>query len=408
MKKIKTMFELRSYQKKISKDGLDILKKNKILILNLAVRTGKSHISLEIAKNYKKVLFITKKKAIQSVLDDYKAANHKFDVIVTNYENLHKIEGVFDLVICDESNEKISAYPKPTLNAKRVKEFVFNDLILLTGTLLPESNSQIFHQLWVSKYSPFKQYKNFYAFHKDLGNQKILYTSYGQAKDYSSIDYDKIEKFINKIKISFTQQEAGFVSQINEVIHNVKMLHSTKGVIRRLKKDLIVEGKEEVLLADTSVKMMQKVHQLSSGTVKFESGNSKVLDYSKIDYIKNNFKNKKIAIFYKFKAELEMINSVFDLAKDIDEFDNSDKNIAFQFVSGRSGIKLNKADCIIAMNIDFSATTYWQFRDRMTTINRKQSDIHWLFSDCGIENKIYKSVMNKKNFTTQTFKKYGF
>ena len=100
-----------------------------------------------------------------------------------------------------------------------------------------------------------------------------------------------------------------------------------------------------------------------------------------------------------------MIESAFDLAKDIDEFDNSDKNIALQFVSGRSGIKLDKADCLVAINIDFSATTYFQFRDRMTTIDRKQSDIHWIFSDCGIEGKIYKSVMSKRNYTTQTFKK---
>ena len=35
-----------------------------------------------------------------------------------------------------------------------------NDLLLLTGTLLPESNAQIFHQLWVSPYSPYKAYKN--------------------------------------------------------------------------------------------------------------------------------------------------------------------------------------------------------------------------------------------------------
>jgi len=114
------MFELRDYQKEISVKGLEILRKYKILILNLEVRCGKSHIAHEIAKNYKSVLFITKKKAIQSIWDDYITAGHDFDIVVTNYENLHKIEGKYDLVICDESNEKISAFPKPTLNAKRV------------------------------------------------------------------------------------------------------------------------------------------------------------------------------------------------------------------------------------------------------------------------------------------------
>jgi hypothetical protein len=399
------MFKLRDYQVDLAKQCEEKLKEHKIAIMNVAVRCGKTHVALEIGKNYNSVLFITKKIAIASIESDYKAAGHTFDIIITNYENLHKISGVFDLVICDESNEKISAFPKPTLNAKRVKSFVTNDLILITGTLLPESNSQIYHQLWVSKHSPFKQYKNFYAFHTALGNKKMLFTSYGEKKDYASLDYSRIQPFIDPIKVSFTQKESGFVSKINETIHKVEMLDSTKEIIKTLKKNLVVEGRDEIILGDTSVKLMQKIHQMSSGTVKFESGNSKILDHSKVNYIKDNFSGNKIAIFYKFKAELEMLESFFDLAKDIEEFDNSDKNIALQFVSGRSGIKLDKADFIVAINIDFSATTYFQFRDRMTTIDREQSDIHWIFSDCGIEQRIYNSVMSKRNYTTQTFKK---
>ena len=215
------MFKLRDYQHKATVDGKEILKKYKILILNFAVRTGNSHIALEISKDYNNVLFITKKKAIKSILDDYKTANHLFNITVINYESLHKVEGVFDLVICDESNEKISAFPKPTLNAKRVKQFVSNDLILLTGTLLPESNAQIFHQLWVSKHSPFKSFKNFYSFHKMYGIPEIIYTSYGQSNNYSNVPYDKIKGAINNIKLSYTQEQAGFESVINEEVHTL-------------------------------------------------------------------------------------------------------------------------------------------------------------------------------------------
>ena len=399
------MFKLRDYQQKFSIEGLEILKKHKILILNLEVRTGKSHIALDIGKNYNNVLFITKKQAIQSVLDDYKTAQHTFELKVTNYENLHKIEGKYDLVICDESNEKIAAYPKPTLNAKRVKGFVINDLMLLTGTLLPESNSQIYHQLWVSKYSPFVRFKNFYAFHKSLGTPKTRYTSYGETKDYSLVEYNKIVSYIDPIKISYTQKESGFNVEIKEVIHTVKIKQSTINIINKLKKDLVVVGKEEVILADTGVKLMSKVHQLSSGTVKFESGNSKVIDTSKIDYIKKEFKGKKIAIYYKFKEELNMIKTAFDLAETIEEFDSTNKCIAFQFVSGRSGIKLDKADCIVALNIDFSHTTYQQFKARTITSTTKEAFIHWIFSDCGFERKVLAAVENKKNYVLQTFKK---
>lgn len=401
------MFSLRPYQEEASEQGLEILRKYKILILNYEVRLGKSHIALEIAKNYSNVLFITKKKAIQSVNNDYIEAGHDFDLTVINYESLHKLDGKFDLVICDESNEKISAYPKPTLNAKRVKKFVINDLMLLTGTLLPESNSQIFHQLWVSKYSPFANYKNFYAFHNALGIPEVIYTTYGQSKSYKNTPYKNIEPFINPIKLSYTQKEAGFKSEIKDVIHKVAMKQATKIIIKALKKNNIVQGRDEVIIADSGVKLMSKLHQLSSGTIKFDSGNSMILDTNKIDYVFDKFKGRKIAIFYKFKEELNLIKSVYDLAETIEEFDKSDKNIAFQFISGRSGIKLDKADCIVAINVDFSSTTFQQFRARAVTSKSKGFEVHWIFSDIGFEDKVLKTVQGKENYTLQTFRKNG-
>ena len=55
-------------------------------------------------------------------------------------------------------------------------------------------------------------------------------------------------------------------------------------------------------------------------------------------------------------------------------------------------------------NIDFSATSYWQSRDRMTTKDRLTSDVYWLFSENGIESKIHKAVKDKKAYTVNHFK----
>ena len=63
------------------------------------------------------------------------------------------------------------------------------------------------------------------------------------------------------------------------------------------------EGKDEVILGDTAAKLLQKVHQLYSGTVKFESGRSMVIDTSKAEFIKEQFAGNKIGIFYVFKAD---------------------------------------------------------------------------------------------------------
>lgn len=59
----------------------------------------------------------------------------------------------------------------------------------------------------------------------------------------------------------------------------------------------MVEGKNGVVLADTAVKEMQKLHQLYSGTIKFEDGSRFVFDETKSKFIAQKFKNQKIAIF---------------------------------------------------------------------------------------------------------------
>jgi len=176
----------------------------------------------------------------------------------------------------------------------------------------------------------------------------------------------------------------------------------------KLKKNLVVEGKDEVILADTPVKLMMKLHQLYSGTIKFESGNSTVLDTSKAEFIKEKFKGKKIGIFYKFKEELNALRQVFgaeNLTTELSVFEVTSKSIALQIVSGREGISLRKADALVYYNIDFSATSYWQSRDRMTTKDRLESDVYWIFSKGGIEKEIYKAVSKKKDYTVNHFKK---
>jgi hypothetical protein len=75
-------------------------------------------------------------------------------------------------------------------------------------------------------------------------------------------------------------------------------------------------------------------------------------------------------------------------------------------VSGREGINLSTANALVFYNIDFSATSYWQSRARIQTKDRTETaQIYWIFSYNGIEDKIYKAVMDKKDYTLNHFKK---
>ena len=152
---------------------------------------------------------------------------------------------------------------------------------------------------------------------------------------------------------------------------------------------------------------MQKTHQLYSGTIKLEDGSSAIVDDSKGVFIKKKFQGKKIGIFYKFKEELKLLQSVYgeELTTNLDEFNATNKNIALQIVSGREGISLSKADYLVYFNIDFSATSYWQSRDRLTTKERQTNDVYWIFSKGGLEDKIYRQVQDKKSFTTKHYER---
>jgi hypothetical protein len=271
----------------------------------------------------------------------------------------------------------------------------------------PESFSQIFHQFWINDFAPFKQYTNFYKWANDYVNVTEQNLGYARVKVYKDGKEQLILKSVQPYIITFTQAQAGFTSEVNEHILECEMLPITYDIIKRLKRDKIVQGKSGLILGDTGVKLMQKVHQLSSGTCKFEDGTSMVIDYSKAEFIKWKFENEKIAIFYKFKEELNALKSIYesDLTEDLDEFNNTFKCIALQIVSGREGISLKNAKYLVYYNIDFSATSYWQSRDRLTTMDRNTNDIYWVFSKGGIERSIYKSVMNKKNYTLSNFKR---
>jgi len=378
----------------------------------MQVRTGKTLTAMGIAQklSIKNMLFVTKKKAISSIENDYNKLKPPYNLTCINYESLHKVTGKFDLIVLDEAHS-MGALPKPSKRAKLVKELVIlNDpyVILMSGTPTPESFSQMYHQVYVCPQNPFNTYKNFYSFARDYVNvfQKTI-NSYPV-----NVYLDGKQSILDEMKpymISYTQKEAGFKVQTKEEVLKVKMKDVTYDLIKRLKKDLVIEGQktDEVILADTGVKLMSKIHQLYSGTVKFESGKSQVIDLSKAEFIRTNFKNKKLGIFYKFTAEYKALKDVYgdDLTCDLEEFKTSDKTIALQIVSGREGISLKEADCLVYYNIDFSALSYWQSRDRMTTKDSKQNDVYWIFSEGGIESKIYKAVSKKKDYTLRHFRK---
>ena len=404
--------KFREYQTTIIEKAKGVLQAHHFVYLSMEVRTGKTLTALGVAEKLgiTNLLFVTKKKAISSIEADYKKLMPAYQITVINYESLHKVEGVFDFVVLDEAHT-MGAYPKPSKRTKLVKQIILRQnpfVVLMSGTPTPESFSQIYHQVYACAKNPFSQYKTFYKFAKEYVNvtQQMFHSMPSNNYDDGKPEIlDRMKPYM----ISYTQKEAGFKSKIQEHVLKVQMSELTYRFVKEMREHGVIEGKKtkEVILGDTGVKKMSKIHQLFSGTVKLENGKRMITDLSKAKFIHTKFKNQKIGIFYKFKAEYDALKQVYEdaLTDDLEEFNSTNKNIALQIVSGREGISLKKADCLVYYNIDFSALSYWQSRDRMTTKDSKSSDVYWIFAEKGIETKIYKTVTKKKDYTLRHFKK---
>ena len=394
---------LRDYQLELSHKACGILKDKRIVYLAMQVRTGKTLTALHTAHLYgaKNVLFLTKKKAISSIERDYENFGYSFNITIVNDEQLPKIESNYDLIIHDE-HHRFGAFPKPS---QRVKEFKLKfsriPMIFLSGTPAAESYSQMFHQFWVSGYTPFKEV-NFYKWAKTYVNVKQKQLGYAIVNDYSDAKIDLIDAVIQPYILKFTQEESGFESKVNE--HVIYYPTLCRNLIERLEKDLIIEGKENVILADTGAKLMQKVHQLESGTIKFECGKSMILNTRKAEFIRDYFEGKKLAILYYFVEEFELLKLVFpNFTTDLDEFNRTDKHYIGQQYATAMGVNLSKAHCLVFYNFGYSGTNFIQARDRMTVKERPVNDVFFVYGKGSLSEKIHKTVSQKKNFTLKMY-----
>ena len=406
------MYKLKEHQIEKSKELNEILLDYKIAYLAGEVRSGKTLTALQAAQLYKanKVIVITKKKAISSIKSDYNNLKFTFDLVVINYESLHKLDNYdCDLVIYDESHS-LSKFAKPSVRTKLCKKLFFNvPCILMTGTSAVESYSQYYHQFFVSSYSPFSRYKNFYKWAKDFVDVWERKLPTHSIRVYDRANVEKIDKILKPYMVVMTQKDAGFNVKITENYLEIDTPKKIRNAVKKLMKDKFLKGKETYIFGDTPAKLQSKVHQLYNGHCIIEDVNGEtsnvILDTYKVDFIRERFKDDKIVIMYYYQNELKMIESVFGEAvtTDIDEFNTTDKSFALQ-QSSSEGMNLSKAKYLVYLNLGFSGKNYIQSRDRMTVQSRKENNIYFICESDGIAKNILQAVTKKKNFNSRIFK----
>ena len=408
------MIQLREYQKVGAIKANELLHTLKIVYLCYEVRTGKTLTALHAADLYgaKKVLFLTKKRAVETktIQHDYDMLQPSFEVVITNNESLHKItDNDFDLIISDEHHRNAS-FPKPNKTTKEIKQrFGHLPMIFLSGTPAIENGSQWYHSFWISNYSPFIE-KSFYRWADKYTIPAIRYFGAIQVKDYSKSIDTLINPIIEPYLLKYTQKEAGFTSEISEHVIYYDLPERLKNMTETLLKDEIIRGNSDVIIANNAAAMMTKIHQIENGTVITDSGAPHILDTYKAEFIKQYFRGKKIAIFYYFQKEMELLKSVFkdEITSDILEFNSTNKSFLIQQISGSEAISLKAAEALVYYNFSYSGKTYTQGRDRMTTKEREENNVYFIIGKKSINERIYKAVKSKKRYNETLFlKDYG-
>lgn len=402
------MISLRNYQNSIVTAASAVLAEKKIVYLAMEPRTGKTITALSIAKKngYSSILFITKKKAIPSIDHDFKFFEFTKKVVV-NYESAHKVDGTFDLIILDESHS-LGGYPRMSERAKIIKKLVEGGpVIFLSGTPTPESYSQIYHQFAVTANSPFAE-KNFYQWFKKYGVERKIFVGGVPRNCYKLVDYVLMQKVIGGFMFTATQRDALFTSTAVDVLTPVEVPTRLQNMIGDMNAHSVVTIGSDQIIADSAVSKMMKLHQLAGGTIIGNDGTPLVVDTFKVDFIEKSYSNLRIAIFYKFAAEGELLRSRFgkEVAGTPESFQQGEGRVyVSQIQSVREGVKLDKADVIIIYSLDYSYLSYAQGRERHVSHERDAPAKVVILTELGggITEQIYRVVSAKKNYTRKYY-----
>lgn len=376
------------HQLEVAEKGYDILKKFGLVYLAMEERTGKSLSSILIAEKSKakNILILTKKAALEGWQQTLKSFNPSKSYTITTFQSAHKLSDLkYDLVIVDEAHSSgMSTYPKPSQTYKIVKVLTFDKPgIFLSATPFAESFSQLYHQLNLTKYSPFTEFRNFYRWFEKYGVPKEIWRGGRRMVEYKNTK--NVWPAVKQLFIKMTRAEIGFDHEPEDVLHYLELKDSTKNLYNKLLKESCLD----TYIADSPIKLRSGLYQIEGGTLKggFELGNTE-----KIAYIKQNFR-KDVAIMANFVAEQELLKQHFP-------------NV-YSSTAHAEGVDLSHIEELVVYSMNFSTSQFIQRRARQANKQRSTPiKVHFLLVKGAVSEQVYQAVAEKKqNFTNNCFSK---
>jgi len=362
-------------------------------------RSGKTLTAILTAEKSDKissVLVLTKKTAIPGWEKFTKGMELKHSYYITNYEQAHKLNASdYDFVIIDESHN-LGTLGKPSQRIKTIKRLCWNlPHIHLSGTAIVESPCGIYHQMAISKFSPFKM-KNFYDFHRLYGDKYYIKAAGRDIAQYDRAKPELLAK-INEFTIYMTQEDAGIDKEMQAVdkLHYISLDAKTKSIYNELTKDKIVcfDHYDDPLICDTVMKLRTSLHMLESGIAKIDDTYLELGNTEKLKYIKETFGDEETTgIMCHFIGERKLLERHFKKAK------------IYSSTAHAEGVDLSHLANFVIMSSGYSGAKFIQRRDRI--INTEGSNtltVHHILVKGAISDQVYKKVSKKEDFNNSTY-----
>ena len=322
-------------------------------------------------------------------------------VVIINYDLIWRRTSFLNLedytLILDES--QFIKNSKAT-RTKFIMNLKFKNLILCSGTPTGGKYEELLTQC------------------KLLGWQITKETFWNMYIDYILIPINGYKmpkvigyKNVEHLKQRLSQHGAVFMKteeaiDLPEQIDNVIKVENTSEY-KNFKRDRMVNIENKQLIGDTSLTRLLYLRQLASQYNKNKLQALKDIIQSTDD---------RLIIFYNFNEERRIITSLCEDKKlsivcgdlkDLTHYEKYNNSVTFvQYQAGATGINLQKANKVIYFSLPLSSELFEQSKKRIHRIGQKNTCIYYyLITENSIEEKIFETLKQRRDYTDELFKK---
>lgn len=322
-------------------------------------------------------------------------------ILVINYELAFRRKELLDLehftLMLDESSLIQNEQAK---RSKFILKLQAKNVILLSGTPTGGKYEKLWSQLYLLGWNISKTmfYSHYVDYHYDDSNGFPLMIIDGYKNE------ERLKRKMREHGCHFLKTDEVF--DLPEQIHQTISIPTSKEY-RKFRKDSIVTVGGMELVGDTTLTKMLYERQLCGAY------NADKLEAFK-DLIEST--NDRLIVFYNFTAELDSMTEItcdqhrkFSLVngydKQLENYENCDNSITFiQYQAGAMGLNLQKANKIVYFTPPLSSELFEQSKKRIHRIGQDKPCFYYYLTCKGsVEEKIYKTLEMRKNYTEALF-----